>query len=114
MIDQWEAGRLPGYKVGRAVRFAPDSSAPVSVPVGHDHEKGELSMAGDLAYDMMLEVQGLIRSFGIRTSLDRELRIGETFTMKGRSWVVTNVHATGSEGIDRRVVARELEEPVTV
>ena len=24
ILDQWEAGKLPGYKIGRAVRFDPD------------------------------------------------------------------------------------------
>lgn len=24
VLDQWEAGKLPGYKIGRAVRFDPD------------------------------------------------------------------------------------------
>lgn len=59
-----------------------------------------------------LEAQGLIRSFGVRMSLDRELRIGETFSMTDRRWVVTRVHAASSEGVDRRVIARELVEPV--
>ena len=73
---------------------------------------GTLRMTQDLAYDMMLEAQGLIRSFGVRMSLDRELRIGETFSMTDRRWVVTRVHAASSEGVDRRVIARELVEPV--
>ena len=38
-----------------------------------------------------LEVQGLIRSVSLRTNLDRELRIGETFSMRGRCWVVSEV-----------------------
>jgi hypothetical protein len=69
-------------------------------------------MTQDLAYDMMLEAQGLIRSFGVRISLDRELRISETFRMIDRRWVVTEVHSASSEGVDRRVVARELVEPI--
>jgi hypothetical protein len=24
IFDQWEAGKLPGHKIGRAVRFDPD------------------------------------------------------------------------------------------
>ena len=24
VLDYWEAGKLPGYKIGRAVRFDPD------------------------------------------------------------------------------------------
>jgi hypothetical protein len=69
-------------------------------------------MTQDLAYDMMLEAQGLIRSFGVRTKLDRELRVGETFSLRDRRWVVTGVHAASSEGVDRRLIARELIEPV--
>ena len=68
-------------------------------------------MAQDLAYDMMLEVQGLIRSLAVRTTLDRELRVGETFSLRGRQWVVSNVHLANREGLDRRVIARELDEP---
>lgn len=47
-------------------------------------EGGNALMTQDLAYDMMLEAQGLIRSFRVRMSLDRELRIGETFSTLGR------------------------------
>ena len=65
-------------------------------------------MARDLAYDMMLEVQGLIRSLAVRTSLDHELRVGETFTLRGRNWVVERVDTVSSKGLDRRLVAREI------
>jgi hypothetical protein len=65
-------------------------------------------MTQDLAYDMMLEVQGLIRSFAVRTTLDRELRVGETFSLRGRDWVVQRVDAVTQEDLDRRLVAREL------
>ena len=68
-------------------------------------------MSQDLAYDMMLEVQGLIRSLALRTSLDRELRIGDTFDMRGRRWVVTGVQPVSSTGVDRRLTAREVEVP---
>ena len=68
-------------------------------------------MTQDLAYDMMLEVQGLIRSVSLRTSLDRELRIGETFSMRGRCWVVSEVRPVRSEGLDRRLIAREVDSP---
>ena len=68
-------------------------------------------MAQDLAYDMMLEVQGLIRSLAVRTTLDRELRVGETFSLRGRQWVVANIHRANREGLDRRVIACELDEP---
>jgi hypothetical protein len=65
-------------------------------------------MTQDLAYDMMLEVQGLIRSLAVRTTLDRELRVGETFSLHGRDWVVQRVDAVTEEDLDRRLVAREL------
>jgi hypothetical protein len=68
-------------------------------------------MSRDLAYDMMLEVQGLIRSLALRTSLDRELHIGDTFDMRGRRWVVTGVHPGSVAGVDRRLTAREVEVP---
>ena len=65
-------------------------------------------MTQDLAYDMMLEVQGLIRSLAVRTRLDRELLVGETFSLHGREWVVQRVHAVTEDDLDRRLVAREL------
>jgi hypothetical protein len=67
-------------------------------------------MAKDLAYDMMLEVQGLIRSFGVRTTLDRELHVGESFDLGGRRWMVARVDAVEKDDLDRRLVAREIEE----
>jgi hypothetical protein len=63
----------------------------------------------DLAYDMMLEVRGLIRSLAVRTTLDRELHVGETFTSHGRRWVVANVHPARGAGADRRLIAREID-----
>jgi hypothetical protein len=70
-------------------------------------------MSRDLAYDMMLEVQGLIRSLALRTTLDRELQVGETFTLHGRTWVVQRVAAASGENLDRRLVARELASDLT-
>ena len=67
-------------------------------------------MTKDLAYDMMLEVQGLIRSFGVRTTLDRELRVGESFDLGGRRWVVAKVDPVQNDDLDRRLVAREFVE----
>ena len=66
-------------------------------------------MARDLAYDMMLEVQGLIRSLALRTTFDRELRVGETFVLHGREWVVERVAPVSAADFDRRLVAREVE-----
>jgi hypothetical protein len=65
-------------------------------------------MTQDLAYDMMLEVQGLIRSLAVRTTLDRELRVGERFNLHGREWVVQRVDSVTEDDLDRRLVAREL------
>ena len=67
-------------------------------------------MAKDLAYDMMLEVRGLIRSFGVRTTLDRDLRVGESFDLRGRRWMVSKVDAVEKDDLDRRLVAHEVEE----
>jgi hypothetical protein len=66
-------------------------------------------MASDLAYDMMLEVQGLIRSLALRTTLDHELRVGERFMLHGREWVVERVAPVVGADFDRRLVAREVE-----
>jgi hypothetical protein len=73
-------------------------------------DTGGERMAKDLAYDMMLEVQGLIRSFGVRTTLERDLRVGESFDLRGRRWVVSKVDTVHRDDLDRRLVARELEE----
>jgi hypothetical protein len=59
-----------------------------------------------------LEVHGVIRSFGVRTTLDRELRVGESFDLRGRRWVVAKVDTVKKDDLDRRLVARELEEAV--
>jgi hypothetical protein len=67
-------------------------------------------MAHDLSYDMMLEVQGLIRSPAVRINVDRELRVGERFNLLGRDWIVSTVRAGDKEGLDRRLVAREAIE----
>jgi hypothetical protein len=67
-------------------------------------------MAKDLAYDMMLEVRGLIRSFGVRTTLDRDLRVGESFDLRGRRWVVSRVDTVEKPDLDRRLVAQGVEE----
>jgi hypothetical protein len=69
-------------------------------------------MAHDLSYDMMLEVQGLIRSLAVRTKVDRDLHVGESCSLRGRRWVVSAVRDVDEEGLDRRLIAREVEEPV--
>jgi hypothetical protein len=68
-----------------------------------------LAMTQDLAYDMMFEVQGLIRSFAVRARVDHELRVGETFRLRGRRWIVSNVRHADREGLDRRLIAREVD-----
>jgi hypothetical protein len=67
-------------------------------------------MADDLAYDMMLEVKGLFRSIGVRASFDHDLRVGETFDLRGRRWVVSRVDAVDRGDFDRRLVAHEVDE----
>jgi hypothetical protein len=67
-------------------------------------------MAKDLAYDMMLEVRGMIRSIGVRTTLDRDLRVGESFDLRGRRWVVSRIDTVKKDDCDRRLVAQEIEE----
>ena len=72
---------------------------------------GSLESKQDLAYDMVLEVQGLIRSLAVRTRLEQELQVGETFSVRGRRWVVSRVDSVSKGGVDRRVIAREVEAP---
>jgi hypothetical protein len=67
-------------------------------------------MDKDLSYDMALEAQGLFRSIVLRTTLDRELRVGETFTIEGRRWVVSRMDRCDAADIDWRLVAHELVE----
>ena len=74
---------------------------------------GSLKSKQDLAYDMVLEVQGLIRSLAVRTRLAQELQVGETFSVRGRRWVVSRVDSVSKGGVDRRVIAREVEAPET-
>ena len=67
-------------------------------------------MDEDLSYDMALEAQGLFRSIVLRTTLNRELRVGETFTIEGRRWIVSRMDRCNAEDIDWRLVAHELVE----
>jgi hypothetical protein len=65
-------------------------------------------MANALTYDLMLETAGILRSEEIQTELNRELEAGETITLLGRRWLVTDV-AMGLGGRpDRRAIAREI------
>ena len=67
-------------------------------------------MPAELIYDLMLEVTGVLRSIPVRTKLDSDLRVGETFDLRGRRWVVSSVDQIGGEDFDRRAVAREVAE----
>ena len=67
-------------------------------------------MSAELTYDLMLEVRGVLRSIPVRTKLDSDLRVGETFDLRGRRWVVSSVDQIGGEDFDRRAVAREVAE----
>ena len=67
-------------------------------------------MSAELTYDLMLEVTGVLRSIPVRTKLDSNLRVGETFDLRGRRWVISSVDQIGGEDFDRRAVAREVAE----
>jgi hypothetical protein len=60
-----------------------------------------------LSYDLMLEVDGVLRSRDLRTKLDRDLEPGERIGVYGRKWVVTVVRQGGGE-LDRRAIAHEI------
>ena len=62
-----------------------------------------------LRYDMMLEVEGILRSREVRARLDREIHPGETIKVHDRDWVVIEVRAAKpNHCFDRRLVAREI------
>jgi hypothetical protein len=67
-------------------------------------------MSAELTYDLMLEVTGVLRSIPVRTKLDSDLRVGQTFDLRGRRWLVSSVDQIGGEDFDRRAVAREVAE----
>ncbi|HEY7003569.1 MAG TPA: hypothetical protein VH281_04755 [Gaiellaceae bacterium] len=69
-------------------------------------------MGREIHYDLMLEVEGIMRSRSVRMRLDRELEAGETIDLNGRRWQVTRIGPARSLHVDRRVVAREIVEPV--
>jgi hypothetical protein len=68
-------------------------------------------MPDELTYDLMLEVKGVIRSIPVRTKLGSELSVGETCDLRRRRWVVSKVDRVDRGDLDRRVVAREVDEP---
>ena len=63
-----------------------------------------------LRYDMMLEVDGVLRSQDVWVVLDREVHPGETINVHNRDWLVTEVTAANPNhvGLDRRLIAREV------
>jgi hypothetical protein len=73
--------------------------------------KMRAEMGRELCYDLMLEVEGIMRSSSIRIRLDHELEPGELIDLNGRRWEVTRISPARSLHVDRRVVAREVLEP---
>ena len=67
-------------------------------------------MSAELTYDLMLEVTGVLRSIPVRTKVDSNVRVGETFDLRGRRWIVSSVDQIGGQHFDRRAVAREVAE----
>jgi hypothetical protein len=66
-------------------------------------------MERTLTYDMMLEVEGVLRSQEVRVDLYREVEPGETINVNGRDWLVTDVKvAKPNRGLDRRLIAHEV------
>ena len=64
-----------------------------------------------LRYDMMLEVDGVLRSQDVRVELDREVQPGETINVHDRDWLVTAVTAAkpnhGARSSPHRARGRE-------
>jgi hypothetical protein len=67
-------------------------------------------MSAELTYDLMLEVKGVLRSITLRTKLDSDLKVGETFDFRGRRWVVSKVDEVWRDDLDRRVVAQQVDD----
>jgi hypothetical protein len=65
-----------------------------------------------LCYDLMLEVEGILRSQRTRIRSDRDLKPEEILDLHGRRWEIVRVDPARSLHVDRRVVAREIVEPV--
>jgi len=69
-------------------------------------------MRNELIYDLMLEVEGILRSRAYRIRRDRELEPGDVLDLDGRRWEITQVGTSRSLHVDRRVVAREVVNPL--
>ena len=63
-------------------------------------------MSAELTYDLMLEVTGVLRSIPVRTKLDSNLRVGETFDLRGRRWIVSSVDQIGGDSERQTRLAR--------
>jgi hypothetical protein len=71
-------------------------------------------MRNELIYDLMLEVEGILRSRPYRIRRDRELEPGDVLDLDGRRWEITQVGPSRSLHVDRRVVAREVVNPLAL
>jgi len=69
-------------------------------------------MRKELMYDLMLEVEGILRSRTLRIRRERELEPGDVLDLDGRRWEVMRVGPSRSLRVDRRVVAREIVSPL--
>jgi hypothetical protein len=68
------------------------------------------TMPDELTYDLLLEVKGVLRSITVRTKLDSDLKVGETFDFRDRRWIVAKVNEVWSDDLDRRVVAQQVDD----
>ena len=64
-------------------------------------------MQNVLTYDLMLEPAGILAP-RTRTELKRDLEPGETISVHGRRWLVTDVMTSRARGSNRRAIAREV------
>jgi hypothetical protein len=71
---------------------------------------GDSDMPAELTYDLMLEVKGVLRSITVRTKLDSDLKVGQSFDFGGRLWVVSKVNEVWRDDLDRRVVAQQVDD----
>ena len=65
-------------------------------------------MQNVLTYDLMLEPAGILRAEDTHTELKRDLEPGETISVHGRRWLVTDVMTSRARGSNRRAIAREV------
>jgi hypothetical protein len=70
---------------------------------------GDSDMPAELTYELMLEVKGVLL-ITVRTKLDSDLKVGESFDFGGRRWVVSKVNEVWRDDLDRRVVAEQVDD----